>query len=185
MADILIVYATVEGQSERIAGLIADHLTRSKHAATTLNASAPGSDAGGAMALPDFDGLILVAPVHAQAHHPAARRFLVEHAQALTRLPCALVSVSLHAASGEAEDIEEMRQYVDVLCSETRWNPRAIHHAAGALRFTEFDFFKSWMARRLVKALDMPVDPRKDVEFTDWPALYAFVDDYVAEHVSA
>lgn len=31
----------------------------------------------------------------------------------------------------------------------------------------------------------MPLDPRKDVGFTDWPALYAFVDDYVAEHVPA
>lgn len=182
MASILVVYATVEGQSARIAGLIVDHLTRSKHSVDSFNASAPHADHPG---LSDHDGVIVVAPVHAQAHHPAARRFISEHAKTLTRMPSALVSVSLHAASGEAEDIEEMRQYVDILCGETKWLPRAVHYAAGALKFTEFDFFKRWMAKRLVKTLDMSVDPGKDVEFTDWPALYTFVDDFVAGHVAA
>lgn len=181
MAGILVVYATVEGQSARIASLIADHLTRSKHTTATFNASAPHAEETD---LSSFDGLIVVAPVHAQAHHPAARRFITEHAETLTRMPSALVSVSLHAASGEAEDIEEMRQYVDILCGETKWLPRAVHYAAGALKFTEFDFFKRWMAKRLVKSLDMPLDPGKDVEFTDWPALYGFVDDFLAEHVA-
>ncbi len=180
MADILIVYASVEGQSERIAGLISDHLIRAKHAPTTLDAS---SSAAGGVTLTGFDGVVLVAPVHAQAHHPAARRFIADHAETLTRMPSALVSVSLHAASGEAEDIEEMRQYVDILCHDTKWLPRVVHYAAGALKFTEYDFFKSWMARQLVRALDMPFDPGKDVEFTDWPALYAFIDDYLAKHV--
>lgn len=180
MAKILIVFASVEGQSERIAGLVSDHLVRSRHVPTVLNAT---SEAAARPNLHLYDGVIVVAPVHHQAHHPAIYRFANLHGERLTKMPSALVSVSLHAASGEPEDEEEMRQYVDILAGETGWLPRAVHYAAGALKFTEFDFFKRWMARRLVKALDMEVDPKADIEFTDWPALYGFVDEFLKVHV--
>lgn len=180
MAKILIVFASMEGHSERIAGLIGDHLTRARHLPTLLNAA---SDAAARPNLHLHDAVIVVAPVHHQTHHPAIVRFANRFGENLTKTASALVSVSLHAASGEADDEEEMRQYVDILAGETRWLPRAVHYAAGALKFSEFDFFKRWMAKRLVNSLELDADPKADVEFTDWPALYAFVDDFLAVHV--
>ncbi|PWE18513.1 protoporphyrinogen oxidase [Marinicauda salina] len=179
MADILIVYATVEGQSRRIADLLGDHLVRCKHGRTLVDATDPPED----LDVSAHDAVILVASVHADRHHAAAVNFARKNVAALNRTPSALVSVSLHAASGEAEDEEEMRAYVDRFCAETGWLPRAVHYAAGALRFAQFDFFKRWMARRLTRELGMEFDPERDVELTDWRALEAFADDFLAEHV--
>lgn len=180
MSKILIVYASMEGQSERIAGLVSDHLIRASHTALLLNAN---TEAAARPNLHLHDAVIVVAPVHNQMHHPAIVRFANRFGEALTKTPSALISVSLHAASGEPEDEEEMRQYVDILTGEARWLPRAVHYAAGALKFFELDFFKRWMARRLVASLEMEADPRGDIEFTDWPALYNFVDEFLATHV--
>lgn len=182
MSKILIVFASVEGQSERIAGCLSDHLVRSKHQPTVLNAT---SQEAAQAQLHLYDAVILVAPIHNQLHHAAAYRFANLHCEQLTKMPSALVSVSLHAASGEAEDEEEMRGYVDNFAGDTRWLPRAVHYAAGALKFAEFDFFKRWMAKRLIRSLEMELDPEKDIEFTDWPALYAFVDEFLKVHVES
>lgn len=182
MATILIVYATVEGQSRRIAELARDHLVRARHKVIVLDSS---DDRAADVDVAGYDAVILVAPVHLGVHHASALRFVRSHAEALTKMPSAFISVSLHAASGEAEDEEDMRGYVDIFCASAGWLPRSVHYAAGALKFTEFDFFKRWMARRLVKSLQMNLDPKKDLEFTDWPALYAFLDRFVADQIGS
>jgi len=181
MADVLIVYATVEGQSRRIAEMLGDHLVRRRHARTLLDATRPERTHDTPAA---FDAVFIVAPVHGEKHHAAITHFARRHAEVLTRRPAALISVSLHAASGEAEDIEEMRAYVDGFCSDTGWLPRETHYAAGALRFSEFDFFKKWIARRLAASLQMEIRPGEDVEFTDWRALESFADAFMATHVT-
>jgi len=182
MSEVLIVFATVEGQSRRIAEMLGDHLVRRRHGRTLLDATRPERTHADPA---EFDAVFIVAPVHGEKHHAAITHFVRRHAETLTKNAAALISVSLHAASGEAEDQEEMRDYVDLFCSETGWLPREIHYAAGALRFSEFDFFKKWIARRLARSLEMEIKPGEDVEFTDWRALETFADTFMASRVSS
>lgn len=177
MAKILVAYATVEGQTRKIAQFIADHLTRRRDEASLLDVTDAPADPG----LADYDAVILASPVHVTRHAAAAVHFARTHAAALNRLPSAFVSVSLHAASPDAEDEEEVRAYVDAFCAETGWLPRAVCYAAGALRFTEYDFFKRLAARGIAK--DRGISPSKDgdIELTDWRALTTFIDDFLRD----
>ena len=55
--------------------------------------------------------------------------------------------------------------------ADTGWTPGQILHVAGAFRFTEYDFFKGWVMRLIAKEKKVEVDPHRDLELTDWPAL--------------
>ncbi len=179
MAKILVAYATVEGQTRKIAQFIADHLTRRRNEVRLVDLTAPPSDLDPSA----YDAAVLAASVHAQRHHAAAFDFAKRHADALSRMPSALVSVSLHAMSSDPEDEEEARAYADVFCAETGWLPRAVCYAAGALRFAQYDFFKRFAARALAKERGITPDKSGDMEFTDWRALGTFVDDFLRAHV--
>lgn len=179
MKNFLVVYGTTEGQTRKIAEFIADHLVRRRDAATVVDASAAPKD----LDLGSYDAAIVAASVHMTRHNAAAIHFVRAHAGALSKLPSAFVSVSLHAYSGEPEDEEEARGYVDAFCAETGWLPSCVHYAAGALRFTRYDFFKRWMAREVAKERGITPDPNGDLEFTDWRALTAFIDDFLRTHV--
>jgi menaquinone-dependent protoporphyrinogen oxidase len=179
MANILVAYATVEGQTRKIAQFIADHLTRRRHDVKLLDAASAAAD----IDVPGFDAVVLAAPVHFGRHHAAAAHFAAEHAEALCRKPSAFVSVSLHAMSAEPDDVEEARAYADLFCAETGWLPRAVCHAAGAFRFAKYDFFKRIAARAVARERGLSPKDDGDVELTDWPALSAFVEGFLKDHV--
>ena len=62
---------------------------------------------------------------------------------------------------------------------KTGWKAKVEHHAAGALKYAEYDFFKRWVMRRISEKEGRPLDTSRDYEFTDWAALNAFVDSFV------
>jgi menaquinone-dependent protoporphyrinogen oxidase len=179
LARILVAYATVEGQTRKIAQHISDHLARRRDEVKLLDLAA----GGGEVDLASYDAVIVAASVHVGRHHVTAVQFAANHADALSRKPSALVSVSIHAMSSDPDDEEEARAYADAFCAETGWLPRAICYTAGALRFTKYDFFKRMVARSL--ATERGITPGKDgdMEFTDWKALTSFVDSFLRAHV--
>jgi menaquinone-dependent protoporphyrinogen oxidase len=179
MAKILIVYGTVEGQTRKIAGFVNDHLCRRRNDVRLVDAAEAGRDVDPA----DYDAVIVAASVHMGRHQAAAAHFVKAHLAALQSRPAAFISVSLHALSDDPEDRAETQRYVDVFCRETGWTPRAVCTAAGALRFTQYDFFKALAARRVAKERGVAPDAEGDYEFTDWVALQRFVDEFVTEHV--
>jgi menaquinone-dependent protoporphyrinogen oxidase len=179
VANVLVAYATVEGQTRKIAQFLADGLARRRHDAKLRDLTAEGGDVD----LAGFDAVILAASVHVGRHHVAAVQFAADHADALSRKPSAFVSVSIHAMSSDPDDEEEARAYVDAFCAETGWLPRAVSYAAGALRFTKYDFFKRMVARSLAKERGITPGKDGDMEFTDWPALRSFLDGFLRDQV--
>lgn len=175
MTRILVAYATVEGQTRKIAQFLADGLVQRR-------CSAELADLAAGLQPPDpsgFDGVILAAPVHMARHHPAAIDFAARAAAALNAKPSAFVSVSLHAMSGDPEDAEEVAQYMEGFRQATGWRPSLEHSAAGALRYTRYDFFKRWIMRRIAKERGIAADASHDIEYTDWARLSSFLDDFM------
>jgi menaquinone-dependent protoporphyrinogen oxidase len=85
----------------------------------------------------------------------------------------------LSAAAGEHGDEESVERCAQKFLYETGWAAREVHHAAGALRFTQYDFFKKWIMRQIAKSQGYDASG-EDVEFTDWRALDAFVESFVS-----
>jgi menaquinone-dependent protoporphyrinogen oxidase len=172
---ILIAYATTEGQTRKIARRAAAHLTMRGHSVELL----PVADAAD-IHLTDYRGALLMASVHGGRYQPAFTAFVTAHKEALAALPAAFVSVSLSAASHEPEDAEGIAEVVRNFIAETGWTPAHVEHVAGAFRFGQYDFLKSWAMRWIAARRDPDADPEGDTEYTDWDALYRFLDDWVA-----
>ena len=180
MSDVLVIYATVEGQSRKIAEHVCDHTVRLGRNARVLDAANTPHD----LALSTYDAVLVVAPIHMGRHHQAAVHFARDNAPRLQKGGAALISVSMHAAELEPGDLDECRLYVDELAAETGWIPEATYYAAGALKFATYDFFKRWMMRRIVadKGLEKEQANRDELEFTDWRALEMFVEGFLRKH---
>jgi len=174
---ILILFATIEGHTRKIVEHISSMLKEAGHEVRMINATSeqtvPTAD--------EFDASIVAAPVHIGTFPAPMRRLVKANAESLMARPGAFVSVSLAAASSDESEIAEVAKYVEEFSKETAWWPVSMHHAAGALKYTEYDFFRRWMLKRIVGKDGGPTDTSQDYEFTDWDALDRFVNNFVEQ----
>jgi menaquinone-dependent protoporphyrinogen oxidase len=168
---IAVVYATVEGQTQRVAEHAAERMRGAGHAVDLASAEGGGRDAIAAA-----EAALLLAPVHGGRYPAALVHLARDEAARLNAIPSAFVSVSL-AIIGEEEERDEAEAFPLRLAEATGWQPGAVHHAAGALRFGEYDFFKRWIIRRIARTHGYGENDR---EFTDWDALAAFLDEWTS-----
>ncbi|MFY0610690.1 MAG: protoporphyrinogen oxidase [Hyphomicrobiaceae bacterium] len=170
---LILIYGTVEGQTQKIANEVARHLGLGATEVRVIDAN----ETAGEVHLQDFDGCIVAASVHQQRYSDAVNNFVRAHVQDLNAQPTAFISVSLAASFAEGRD--EAQSYVERLLERSGWRPTMTHNAAGALRYTKYDFFQEQIIRHIVlKGRD--VDELKgEHEFTDWAALKAFADAFV------
>ena len=172
---ILIVYATTDGQTRKIARFAANHLTDLGPSVEMLNAA----DAEG-LDLARFDAVILAASLHAGGFQKEMIAFAKANAPALNAKPTLFLPVSLSAAGDDAEDWDGLTTCVEKFLTATSWAPFRTQHVAGAFRFTEYDFFRAWAMRRIAAQKGEVVDPHGDKEYTDWTALAATLTGWQA-----
>lgn len=170
---ILILYATTEGQTRKIARRAAAHLTHKGHSVELITAAESGQ-----IDPRLYDRAILMASVHAGRYQEDFISAVIRNAEALARIPTAFLSVSLSAASDDPEDHESIAACVVKMQEETGWTPTHVEHVAGAFRFTRYDFLKSWAMRWIATKRDPDASTTTDTEYTDWDALYRFLDTW-------
>lgn len=172
---ILVGYVSIEGQSRKIAEAIAARVEEVNGTAALMNVAT----------MPEFslerpDAVILCAPIHAGRYPSPFVDFVHREKDWLNSLASAFVSVTLSIHSDNADERAEAEKFPEALKAETGWTPQLVENAAGALRFTEYDFFKRWMMKRIAQKEGADVKSGADVEFTDWARLSDFVDRFVA-----
>ena len=89
---------------------------------------------------------------------------------------CGFISVSMAAASGDAESLKELDGVTKAFLKETGWNPATIEQVAGALLFSKYDFFKKLIMRMIQKRKGGNIDTSEDYEYTDWARLRIFLE---------
>lgn len=172
---ILVGYVSIEGQSRKIAEAISEQIEKGGDRAVFFNVASMAE-----YALERPEAVILCAPIHGGRYPAPFVDFVRREKDWLNSVPGAFISVSLFIRSEFEEEREEARLYPDALAAETGWTPRMTLNAAGALRYTEYDFFKRWMAKRLAEREGAPTDVRHDHEFTDWAEIERFTSGFVA-----
>lgn len=170
---ILIAYASTEGQTRKICRFCADQLFTLGHSVEMLNAAD-----GGALEMSRFDAVILAGSVHGGRLQGELAEFAQTHAGPLNRMPSLLLQVSLAIAGNSPEEHTLLDRIAADFCAAANWQPGAVHHIAGAFRFTQYDFFKSWAMRYIAAQKEQDIDPQGDTEFTDWPALASLMQDW-------
>lgn len=174
---IALIYASIEGQTRKIATHIAELLDAKHNSSLLIDAS----DVTNTLELSNVDCVIVCAPVHVSNFPKSVVRLLQrEHIQ-LMAVPGAFVSVSMAVASDEESSSAEIDKIVHGLCEDTGWWPVVTHNAAGALKYLEYDFFKKWMMQRISKKSGGPTDASQDYEYTNWKKLDEFVLQFVKD----
>ena len=175
MKRVLIVYATVEGHTRKIAAFLAKEADKLGFLAVLHNAA---EDAARVHPT-NFEKVIVLSPVHMDKHHSAIEQFLADEAPSLRDDNSALLSVSVSAA-GEAEDRYLAWEYTRTLLASLSWRPAYVEIVPGALKPTENDFFKRWAMRRLAHKKRVPIKGG-DYEYTDWQELSRFINRFLTE----
>jgi menaquinone-dependent protoporphyrinogen oxidase len=162
---ILVLYATTEGQTRKIAVFVAKQLDGD--AVSLVDAAEAPPDLKPA----SFDAVILAASLHSHAYQLSLITFARDHHARLNAMASLFISVSLTAAGKDADEKKGLDACTDVFKAETGWLPLQTLHVAGAFRFTKYDFFKGWVMRLIAWEKNVKVDPAGDLELTDWQAL--------------
>jgi menaquinone-dependent protoporphyrinogen oxidase len=171
MSRTLILYATTEGQTARIAERIAQTLRRSGHAAETC----PAMGATARLEAAKYDGVIVGASIH-YGRHPRYLRSLVRlQRAALEARPSAFFSVSL-SGGGPGAKPKAARRYLEVFLRQTGWHPRQTAAFAGALPFSKYGAFKRLLMVVFVGLGGGDTDASRDYEYTDWEAVERFAE---------
>jgi len=175
VAKLLILYATVEGQTARVAARVGERLRMAGHRVDLREARAGES-------LPDlaaFDAVVIGASVH-YGHHPAhLARALQRQRRALAAKPGAFFSVSL-SADGPGANRPAAARYVRSFLSQAGWQPCDTAAFGGALQYSRYGRFKRWLVRAFVAVAGGDTDMSRDYEYTDWNAVARFADAFAA-----
>jgi len=174
MVSFLLVYATGEGQTTKVATRIADALAERGHETTTVELGKRGPDVD----VTAHDAVLAGASIHMGKHQKAVRRFVETHREALDQRPTAFFQLSLSSATEEGA--EEAAGYADALFEANGWHPDRIGLFGGALRFSEYGLLTRFMMKRIAKENMPDVDTSTDTEFTDWDDVDAFANDVAA-----
>jgi menaquinone-dependent protoporphyrinogen oxidase len=172
--NILICYATTEGQTRKIAQAVAETLIKAGKKTALCDLAESGS-----LDARRYDAAILAGSVHIGRYQASLVHSIANWLDTLKTIPTGFISVSLSAASDDPKDQADAKACADRLFDETGWTPDLVHHAAGAFRYTRYDFFKRWAMRFIAMQKGAPADTSEDVEYTDWDALERFAGEFV------
>jgi menaquinone-dependent protoporphyrinogen oxidase len=163
MPSTLILYASVEGHTERIAQRIAAILRRGSHHVDVVAI-------GGKLDFSRYAGVIVGASVH-YGHHPASlAMFLRRNAAALAPCKSAFFSVSLGAKE----------RYAAQFLRKAGWRPQLTAVFPGALQYTKYGPIKRRVVQAFAAIAGHDTDTSRDYDYTDWKAVDSFATAFGA-----
>jgi menaquinone-dependent protoporphyrinogen oxidase len=171
MAKVLISYGTTEGQTAKIAAVIAELMRDKGHNAEVVDIASLSDPQ-----LDGYDAVIFGASIHMGRHDKRILEFVRKNRSTLARLPSAFFSVSL-AAHG---DTQEAEGYLEQFAEESGWRPDKTALFGGALLYTHYGFIKRHMMKKIVRGKPghLGIDTSRDYVYTEWDAVRGFADHF-------
>jgi menaquinone-dependent protoporphyrinogen oxidase len=177
MQPILVAYATTEGHTRKVAEFIAERLRIRGHRVDLVDVATPAAqDVTG-----PYQAALIGGSVHQHKHQDALTHFAKSNREWLAAMPVAIFSVSLASALGGIDDRLEAQRMLEEFVAETGLRPWATRRVAGALKYTQYDYFKRLVMRLIAKHHARDTDTSCDHEYTDWDDVEAFVEQFLAE----
>ena len=93
-------------------------------------------------------------------------------------MPGAFFSVSLAAASGLEDEHREVQKIATDFLEQTGWKQLMTSQIAGALKYTEYDYFKRLIMKMISKKEGGATDTSQDYEYTNWDEVTKFVNEF-------
>jgi len=175
MKKFLVVYATVEGQTEKIARFVADELKKSGHSVHLIDTSHQIPTVNVA----EYDALVVGGPVHYSGYPYRLKRWVKGNAWELSLKPGAFFSVCLGVR--QYDDVKaqaEVRKVVREFFTQCHWHPQTWIIFAGALAYSKYGWLKRFIMREIARKAGGDADTRRDHDYTDWEEVRRFTHDF-------
>ncbi|NOC47056.1 flavodoxin domain-containing protein [Ruegeria sp. HKCCD7559] len=170
---VLIVFATVEGQTEKIARFISGVAKNAGFNTKLINTD----EMPGHVSIDDVVKVVLLAPVHERRHPESFEAFVASNRDTLRKRKSLVLSIGLKAAFASGR--EEARDYLNEMLMRTGFEPSATALVAGAVKPENYGYFEREILKHVV-LLGRKIDPQDGVrEFTDWDELTSIVIDFL------
>ena len=175
MSRMLLLYATREGQTEKIAGRIGAQLSQRGHEVMLLNAA--DSKAIRQLDLSAFDQLVFGASMHAGGLERELVSFVNTHDKRISLKPRSLFVVLLSAATEDpdvrAASLADAQRKVS---EQLRISFDNVEFIAGALTYSKYAWPVKWLMRRIARQSGEDTDVSHDYEYTDWRQVERYAD---------
>lgn len=181
MLDVPVFYATSEGHTRRIAERLASGLRARGLESEAVDIASDNADR---LDWAHVRGAVIGASIHTGRHQRVAASFAAAHARDLEAHPSAFFSVSLSAASRNAQEVEAARTIAQGFVERARWQPDCVMSFAGALAYTKYGWLKRLILKRAARKEGGPTDTTRDHDLTDWVAVDRLAAD-IAQRVHA
>lgn len=162
MADVLLLYSTIDGHTREIC----DYLKPSFEAAGH-NVHRHELTANGEPDLDAADAIVIGASIRYGKHRPEVARLINANVATLEAKPSAFFSVNAVARKPEKKT-PETNPYVRKFLKTISWKPPVIGIFGGKIDYPSYTFFDKHMIRFIMWMTKGPTDPTGTFDFTDW-----------------
>ena len=168
MSQLLILYSTTDGHTERICERLRT-VVEALGPRVTVKPLAQGT----AEDLARCDAVVIGASIRYGKHKPEVGEFIARHQAALEARPNALFSVNV-VARKPGKDVPEANPYLLKFLRRIAWKPQRLAVFAGKIDYPRYGALDRTMIRFIMWMTKGPTDPTAVVEFTDWSRVEAF-----------
>jgi menaquinone-dependent protoporphyrinogen oxidase len=172
---VLIVYGTTEGHTRHVCQFVQEVLAHEDANITVCDLAHVRPDPA------PYDLAFVGASLHVGNYQPAVIDYVRSHHELLNRKPTVFLSVSLSVAGENPHDWEGLEQCVGRFAQVTAWTPTVVHHVAGAIRYSHYDFFKRLALKFIAHKRGQETVTSRDYDLTDYEELKSFVLGFVRQ----
>jgi menaquinone-dependent protoporphyrinogen oxidase len=172
--NILILYASLEGQTAKIAEVIADVLRNKEHQITIYSGDHLPTDFN----LDSFEAAILGGSIHMGRHPRYLNKFVNHNLDWLNSNTSAFFTVCMGINSLQEKSRKEAAAYGEYFISDTGWLPALTATFAGAVKYTQYNFVTRIIMKMIARREGGSTDTSRDHEYTDWDAVTRFAEQF-------
>ena len=174
--NILIVYGTTEGHTRHLCHYVQSLLSEASAKVTICDAAREAPDPA------PYDFCFVAASLHAGNYQSSVVDYARRHHDVLNGKRSAFLSVSLSAAGENVRDWEGLEQCVARFVDATSWTPTIVHHVAGAIRYSHYDFLKRLALKFIAQKRGRETVTSRDYDLTDYDDLRKFVLGFIGHN---
>lgn len=167
MIRTLLLYATREGQTRKVADRIASYLRNADHDVALVCAGDKHETAG--LDLSEFDQLVFGASMHAGGLEREIVEFINSHQDRISEIRRSLFLVLLSVATKDPAIRERsLRDARQKVVDQLHVSFEDMEMIAGALMYSRYSWPLKWIMKRIAKQAGGDTDTSRDYEYTDW-----------------
>ena len=172
---ILIIYGSLEGQTEKISNRIAELIRDQNHHITTLS----GDNLPPDFSKNDYDAVIIGGSIHMNKYPLCISNFVSKNRDWLNNVPSAFFTVCMAIDSKRAKSKEQAIRYGQNFLAQTEWNPIFSETFAGAVKYTKYSFIIRFIMKLISMREGGSTDTSQDHEYTNWESVERFTENFL------